>query len=244
MAVVVLAMTACGRVGFSDNDAADGDGADAAPTIPGLVAWYRFENRDGTDIPDSTGHGHTARCVSENECSLLVPGRVGMSLQVDADVRYEVDPAPELDTPGAFTIAAWLYSTEPTLEFACAAAMPHGMYVENAWTLCLDASNNVFFATVAALSTDTLLGPKIDLNEWHHVAVRWDGARKSVWIDGGMASEKTSVEASFDGSRVTIGHDLDDLTMRGQTFFGYVDELRIYNIALPPADIAALANPL
>ncbi|MCG2576766.1 hypothetical protein LZ012_07145 [Dechloromonas sp. XY25] len=101
----------------------------------------------------------------------------------------------------------------------------------------------------------TALSPSYSFaaNSWHHIAVTWDMSQDSlyVYLDGDsspVASSTVNVAATlgtladlFLGKSIGgVATSLSNYTSNGAN--GYIDEVRIYNRALAPLEIEALAD--
>jgi len=77
------------------------------------------------------------------------------------------------------------------------------------------------------------------LNEWTHVAVCLDGSEAVIYINGQLdASANYAQRGSCEDCRLWIG------SLGGDTryYYGKIDDIRIYNIALSTEEIEELAR--
>lgn len=88
--------------------------------------------------------------------------------------------------------------------------------------------------------------PELDATMWHHFAGTYD--LESHWlrlyIDGVQVCEKDVSAAMLDGPVTTsaTGLALGRWRPSGNTLFGAIDDLRLYDVALSAAEISAIAN--
>ena len=78
------------------------------------------------------------------------------------------------------------------------------------------------------------------LNSWHHIVLQVDNGNKQIWVDGTMIGEHvTGANAipAFTGS-VVVGAQYNNI----HSFGGRIDEFAIWDVALDPSDIQALAG--
>lgn len=148
-----------------------------------------------------------------------------------------------LDIAGsAFTMEAWIFPT--------GAQNGDGIIInkEDSYEMALRAGDSFMFA-IQAGAWDWFGGGKPTMNEWHHVAVTYDGTLTQGWIDGQEAPAGTQAnnvdlgpsDAPFQiGRRVCCGTT---------PFLGIIDEVRVSdvvrytsNFALPTAEFATDAN--
>jgi hypothetical protein len=75
---------------------------------------------------------------------------------------------------------------------------------------------------------------------WYHVALTYDGSSSSLYLDG-------SLDTTFPQTSGTILSDNDPLLIGKlpglKHIDGQIDDVRIYNRALTPSEVAVLANP-
>ena len=85
-----------------------------------------------------------------------------------------------------------------------------------------------------------LNGPTaLTINQWTHLAGTWDGSTLRLYLGGvEVASQPRSGTLEVNNSPLHIGGN----TYNGENFSGLIDEVRIYNRALTPAEIAQDMN--
>jgi hypothetical protein len=256
--VLVVALAACGRFNYDLVDAAD-PAADAAADAPtdvavdadplqsGLVAWYSMDSDPSTGtITDVSGNGRHALCVAGTTCPALEVGRVGGAVRFFGSRCARVTYDPGFATTSAYTVAAWLWLDADVDQVAF--GKPFGSGDRNAWGLvlwrvgsalgtgtCMESMN------AALTGHETACGPQAPLGAWFHVALRWTGQTKALFMNGVKVGERNPATTSaIDDNDVSIGCDLNS----GSGAFylqGRIDELRIYNRGLSDGEIATLA---
>ncbi|MGE5185847.1 MAG: LamG domain-containing protein [Acidobacteriota bacterium] len=240
--LLVLLVVGCGRIGF-DPRATDGAGADAVDD--GLVAYYPMDDLAGGATVDATGHGHTATCAMmpppQGECPTVVAGHIGNALAFDgATTILRVASTPELATASGFTIATWVDLASAPASRACFATKGLGTAIYNSWAACIEPARTIFFYSVTGATVDNLFSiVTVSTGAWHHIAIRWDGATKTISLDGADVIADTA-KIDFDSQDVYIGSDIDNGAFAAP-YAGALDDLRIYNRALAADEIAALA---
>ena len=244
MRALWLVVAGCGRIGFDPTQHSDGSAPLDVQMADALLAWYPMDEITATGITDATGRGHAALCptaINGTDCPSAVPGRIGNALSLDAMNLLEVASTPDLTTTRGFTVAVWVQIDAAPLSRACVTTKGLGAGVYNSWALCIEPSQQVFFYSVTGMTVDNLFSTAtVGTGAWHHVAIRWDGATKTIAIDAVDAGSDTA-PIDFDGQSVWIGTDVDSgASVSGYT--GLADDLRIYNRALTPGELAMLAQ--
>ena len=75
---------------------------------------------------------------------------------------------------------------------------------------------------------------------WHHVALVYDGVRKSIYVDGVEdARTATTGQIAVSAYNLYIGANAQQA---GRYFHGELDDVRIYSRALLPEEVAGLAG--
>ena len=78
----------------------------------------------------------------------------------------------------------------------------------------------------------------VTTGEWHHAAVSYDGTSLNLYLDGALVNSQAKPIESSDG-RFFLGVNKD---LNGNYFSGRMDEVLMYNRALAPEEVLALAN--
>ena len=109
-----------------------------------------------------------------------------------------------------------------------------------AWSAA--SGNGTCLETIdASQNSEWVCGPTLTTARWFHIAGRWDGQTKALFVDGVKAGERTATPVSMiDTHDVVIGGD-ENGGMAAYTFHGRIDELQVYDRALSDAEIVALA---
>ena len=75
---------------------------------------------------------------------------------------------------------------------------------------------------------------------WHHIGCVWDGSHRTLYVDDVVVAEDVQKNLAGSNNGLYIGADKN---LGAGTFFsGLIDDVRIYNVALFPVQIAALAQ--
>lgn len=172
-------------------------------------------------------------------CPAVTPGAIAGALAFDGTDRLEVRGGGGLETVDGFTVAAFVRPAQSPL--GCPINKVAGT-IENSWQICLTDAQ-IEFITSRAGNVPDLLAASVALTaEWHHLAVRYDGAQKSILFDGAeVATQAVADRPIFDGGAVELGADVDT-GMPVDAFTGGLDDVRIYGRALDASEIAQLAR--
>ncbi|MEZ5359802.1 MAG: LamG-like jellyroll fold domain-containing protein [Candidatus Zixiibacteriota bacterium] len=206
---------------------------------PQLIAHWTFDEIVNDTIEDVTGNGFDGMVIGAYEDGGLYDG----ALRFDGDDdRVEIDN-PIVNTP-PYTIAAWV-KVEPGTDdhyFVASNGGPtagyHGMsltlYNRHTWSFyaCGSSAGNSWGASAP--------NPEDD---WVFLCGTWDGtpdgSEVKLFINGQLASTGTSHTAGgpsvadFMIGGSAVHDDIDN-------FRGLIDDLRLYNYVLTPAEIQNL----
>jgi hypothetical protein len=233
----LLGLTTIQQVPDAAPDAPDAALADASIDLgAGLVASYSFDTlpASGPCLVDDTGHGHDGTCSVP---PTLVAGKHGMAFSLaPGPIDIEVADAPDLDGAAGLTVAVWLQITNDPADFECAINRPFLDSDADFWQICVQPAHVYVVIGGAAISAQPM-----PLNEWHHVALTWDGAVGSLYVDG-LLQSATRTTMDLADQPIAIGVDKDYLMPLAVPYPGMLDELRIYNRALDAAEMALLAQ--
>ncbi len=209
----------------------------STPTGPrraGLVAAYSFNETSGATVTDLSGNNNTGTLGST--VARTAQGRFGGALLFNGDSFVTIPNSASLALTTGMTLEAWVFPTASTgLETALMKEQPGGLV----YALYASSSASrpmVYFNTGPSTNRHRYLtGPAaLPLNTWSHLAATYDGVTLRLYVNGAQVSSQPHT-----GSLVTstgalrIGGD----AVWGEYFRGMIDEVRIYNRALLPAEI-------
>jgi len=219
----------------------------AAPEKSGrkLVAWWKFDETEGSSAGDSSGNNLVGTLVGNPQWRPL-GGKVGGALEFDGEDDYvDIDESESLDISGdQITVSAWINAERINERQVIAAKTA---LADNTWLVeinPLDFSDGKlnFFLNTDGRETNSGSESAIDVGTWYHVAFVYNGMEKMIYIDGKFdASEAHSGNIATNDQPVRIA-SWGGLSDSSQTrhFTGKIDDVRIYNYALSEADIAAI----
>jgi hypothetical protein len=206
----------------------------------GLVAYYALES----DLKDSSGNGHDGTFVGDpNFPASYVTGPAGHGKGMlfegtGGHQSVECGTFNPSAATGKLTVALWAKWDGPTDQWQGLMGKRDGWAQNNMmWHIEVSQDNsNIGFASYTGGCYPNVPLPQ---GQWTHVAVTHDGTNAVFYINGAQAgtgsfafSEKTTAAVRF-GSDDANG---------GNAFNGALDEIRIYDYILTPAEIQALAQ--
>ena len=177
--------------------------------------------------PDNAGAGRRAVVVARR-----ARGREGGA--AIADGYAALPPAPELDITGdALTLAAWVRPDR--------SAYPSPFIAKGDQYVLQQAPDDQLQFVIKQAPPVTVAAPVPPdwYGAWHHVAGAYDGRRLRLYVDGRILAEKAgSGPIGHASCSVFVGRAF---VKSGAALRGAVDEARIYNRALAPAEIESAA---
>lgn len=249
--VLCVALTACGRIGFTDIDSAN-TGVDASTDAPppscmtceqGLVARWSFDEGTGNVAnADVGGYQGTA-----STGTTWTTGPRGSAIEFDdgfIDTTLDlVAAAPS----GQFTVAMWIRQAPANVEFDRFFSMYFWDGSDNG-ALLLDNSLGQGVRCAANLQTSwpyLEIENVIGVGTWHHIACLYDGSRFKIFVDGASKKEFAIPGRSLrttGGFPTLIGASRSGPQTQNE-MSGALDDVRFYDRGLTPAELASLATP-
>jgi hypothetical protein len=190
--------------------------------VPNLVLYLNGDN----NIQDLSGRSNA---VSWSGTASYGMGKFGQAFSLDGSssgAYVQVNHKDVLDGMPALTFAVWAKKNS-------AAAAENLIYKHVTYTLA---------ATAGGLGT-SCAGNTISYNlgtndvDWHHYALTYDGAALKLYLDTVMVSTRACT------GRVAVNTDRAVIIGKypwGNSFNGLIDEVRIYDRALPQSELAGL----
>jgi hypothetical protein len=212
----------------------------------GLVLYLPFDDGPGNMARDDSGNGNHALPQSL-DASGWAEGRFGRGLLLrggSAGGWLRVEDAPILTTIGeSLTVSAWVRGLPGVdadgLILSRFSAGAHGFLyafgVTSARIRLQINSSNGYFADVQSAAA-------LPRGPWVHVAATFDQLQVRLYTDGRLAAAAPYLLGIAAGNTPIViggGQVESDITAR---FAGGLDEVMLYNRALAPAEVAALAR--
>jgi len=205
---------------------------------PTLTAHWKLDESEGDTAEDSAGdndgtlHGDPLWLPNE--------GRVEGALLFDGDDDYvDCGDSSDFDITGQITVAAWVNISAVNMDWQTVIAKG-----DSAWRLSTaEDEYRYHFAVTGGPPWNYINGDiEVEPAEWHHVCGTYDGANLRLYIDcvedpAGPVGELNGT--TVDDYAVYIGENQE---RPGRHWDGLIDDLRIYNYALTPAEISQLCK--
>lgn len=214
-------------------------------TIIGL--WYLDEGK-GEVIIDSSGKKHDGNLTGDTE---WVDGKFGKALQFDGqDDCVEI---PFEGVPEQYTLSVWIYQESAAISpgddggygqtILSSSSVEGGAGGYGFWLLSYNGEQIRFYAfeSAPAVANSLLTEDKnISLEKWHHIAATAvKGEDSVIYVDGVEKARKKN-----DGEDpISTAYFIGDLRVgRRIAFNGIIDDVVIFDVVLPEADIAKIAS--
>lgn len=204
------------------------------PRANKLVGHWDFTRPPGEKLADQSGGGNAGALVGG---PLWLSATEGMRFDGQNDAIDLGNPA-AWDLPGAITMVAWLKIESGA---GLRNILAHGHCFQPAAGVFLRISSGQFQAGSWGPGGDHLASVPIapgDLGNWVHLTGVYDGKAWRLYVNGALAAERVDPIGSMPvNDNWAIGATGD---LRDRFFHGQLREVRIYDRALTPEEVAAL----
>jgi len=207
------------------------------PGSTGLVAYYAMDN----NVEDGSGNGHHGTHQGSPQWA---EGVTGSALQFSGSTDYvEVTDASGLHITNAITIAVWskanTFGDWRGFVVKGVDSSPYAMQMWGDGSLRFGWNYGTPGAGAVGSGLVNSNG-KMPLEEWAHLAVTYDGATLSFYLNGGLDTQvTTSFVFGTNDEALILGADFPG----GDEYFdGVMDEVRVYNRALLPGEVMFLGD--
>lgn len=194
-----------------------------------LVAWWKFDETEGDTVSDSSGNNHSGTLTGDPKWQ-PDGGKVGGALELDGASWVDCGSGDVLAMTGPFTIACWV--NPASLSGHHAFAGRNGAYYFKSYDAKLR------FTTPYILDHDTT-NPVLKTGTWQHVAVTFQPNQPGgavFYIDGVEVDRMDASQLKTGTGPFLIGNG----QWADHTYFGLIDDLRIYGYPLSQAEVATL----
>jgi Concanavalin A-like lectin/glucanases superfamily/Bacterial SH3 domain len=217
--------------------------AQAVKATPGLQAWWRLDERTG-DARDASGHGHDAKYggAVARAVPSLIPTDPDPAAGFPGSDDGSVDAGDALDAPGAqpFSLELWVNlgeQTEPYPRLISKEGIDDANQRQGFLIYLNAESGRLGVERWRDGKPDALTTPNpVAAGQIHHIVATYDGSSLRLYVDGVQAAEGAATRELLDTSyplRLAARSD------GSNGLVGVLDEVAVYNQALPAETIAA-----
>ncbi|MBN1576188.1 MAG: glycoside hydrolase family 9 protein [Chitinispirillaceae bacterium] len=204
--------------------------------VNGLVAQWNFDESSGDTATDISGNGHHGIITG----AIRTDGVSGSSLTFLDSGCVAVSRHPHFNIDSALTIIAWVRTYSPggaqTIIDRYSTSHGYSLGLENRKPAAA-VGNTINNSTIA---NPLVAAAALQVDRWHLVALTVAGDTARLFIDTMITrSVATSASIGFDDTTLYIGRQIS-VNRAAQYFNGSLDEISIYDIALPPDSITSL----
>jgi hypothetical protein len=233
-----VARDAAGNTGAAANVQVTVSNQAPAPAA-GLVAAYAFKEGAGTGATDASGNGNNGTLT--NGPTWTTAGRYGAGVHFDGVIDYiSVPDASSLDIGTNGTIEAWVkLDTLNRWHGVVAKGNANSNPVHN---YALEINNSNRFQCIVgngSSQVSAISNTSATTNQFVHVACVWNGTTLQLYLNGAL---NTSVSATLTPAANTAPLYIGQFGGNTDRLAGTIDEVRIYNRALSPAQIQSDMN--
>ncbi|MEM7344038.1 MAG: LamG domain-containing protein, partial [Chloroflexota bacterium] len=199
------------------------------PELAGARLSLHFEDDGADGFLDSSGWGHSASC---NNCPTAVSGLFGQALDFDGvDGVLTIDSIESLNIGPALTFSAWVNpDVIPATGNARFMTLSQGKAV-----IRISNGDLNFYMNLDDEFRHVRVSDVLVANQYQHIAGTYDGTTMRVYYNGILVGETIATGAVDESSSVAINSG-------GASFDGQMDEIMIFDRALPENEIYDLAQ--
>jgi hypothetical protein len=219
--------------------------------LPGLQGHFPFDVLKDNQSPNRVEGQKPAK---GQEHPKLVPGKHNQAVLLDGENGFEFPGMGHFTRTDAFTISLWINtpSQAPRLVVLHHSKAPVDAG-SRGYELLLEHGKVAFglHHMWPGNALKVVAKTALQLNEWTHVAVTYDGSSRAAGIrlylngqliDFEVVRDGLYKDITYDGGEpsLTLGHRFRDNGFKD----GRVDELRLYSRALAELEVRAIVDPL
>ncbi|MGA2914827.1 MAG: LamG-like jellyroll fold domain-containing protein [Sedimentisphaerales bacterium] len=221
------------------------------------VAYWPMDESSGTVIKDVTLNDHNA-VMTNMTSSDHVAGKRGNALDFDGS-----DDLLVIDTLNNgmgqhftrdFSIAAWVYQKIPRPQYqtiiGIESTSAYTNYGFEGFTIEVDDGVPVMYIAYSDTQRETVFATvPFTSNQWQHLCIVRQGSILKIYIDGKLDTYQTITDANIKFGSAYPGYDSIGATYDSSSnpspqayFKGKLDEIHLYNFAIPESLVHKLAQ--
>lgn len=208
----------------------------------GLVGYWKMDEAswDGTaeEVIDSSGNENHGQGIGATSPPTTGAGKFGNAGIFDgSEDQVKVIGCNYLKSgENQFTLSAWIYPEGYGNDFGPIIGTEYGNNLASGLTIA--STDQLYFKDYPG-SNSTQIGT-LSLNEWQHVTLTYNNGTVTGYING--VKEKTFSFTKEDVDAATVIGRATNPWNTYRAFDGKIDEARVYNRALSPAEVRDLYN--
>ena len=226
------------------------DSSSGAGMTSGLVGYWKMDeaswNGTASEVIDSSGNANHGVGVGSTPPTTTA-GKFGNAGSFDGAEDYvAITHNDILNANTAISVAFWMKAQDNSTNYS-------GMIGKNSnsdwsnklgWSFNFPGNGKIQFVIGNSSSlASSITTSEYDDNNWHHVVGTWAGEKLKIFVDGSEAvyySQGQTATSADSTSQVRFAEYAFDADERH--YLGTLDEIRIYNRALSPAEVRNLYN--
>lgn len=217
----------------------------------GLVGYWPLDEGSGVEVQDRSPYSHHGVLTNPRPFS-WTNGVLGGALFFDGSIREEstyvaIPDAPSLRIAGSISFSAWVRPDDLTRDAPVLAKEGDGKlsYWFGVFGVNVEGAQPGNFGVLFDLDGsqpwtvyDRNQGQVVQ-GEWNHIASTWDGATIRHYLNGEALPETLAFAGPIFNHDAFLAIGVNS-AYNYTAFRGAVDEVRLYNLALSPAEVLAL----
>ena len=199
----------------------------------GLVGHWKLDETFGTTAADSSGLGNNGT-LTNMAGSEWTTGIVDGALDFDGLNDYVNYTGGSLNITDEITVSAWVWHDA----FIISNVERYVTVVPEIAVIRKDSNDQLHFYIKTGGTLKHLWSDVLTEGQWQHIAGTWDGTTQRLYFNGAEIDSQAP-GGVLDGTVSSVS-----LSASGGTLNGLLDDVRIYNRALSPEEVAALDGTL
>jgi hypothetical protein len=229
-------------------------GPDAPPPVElvaGLLGYWRFDEADGArTMRDSSGRNNHGSFEGSASGTAFIDGKFGRAFELiapDRDFGIRVDLNSAIRSLQRYTLAAWVLRRRNVPSEYCGILSRQidgedgevfNMMVSKDYLKAYGPDRDSSTGSVTTASTPTTT----PLNVWFHAAATFDGSGIRIYQNGVEQGIDFWTDPLPSSGNRPVYLATKKVINWAHPFIGALDEIMLYDRALPPEAIAALAR--
>lgn len=198
--------------------------------LPTPIAWWKFDESSGLTAADFYG-GPSG--TLKNGATFAV-GRVGNAVSLDGvDDYVDFGTSPALSPAGGMTVAFWTKNNVAPILWDTLLLRATNAGWADGWGFWYnDGSTIKFYVGNYGLGASATINPL----QWNYIVGTWDGTTVKIYVNGTAGTNGNYGLAQTGTTQTLATRGTDNL----YNINGLIDDIRIYNRALTPAEVQTL----